>query len=132
MLTSHQLFAQLVTLALSLPTRSKTLSIASVGINTLLIAFCIDFTYTPYLEVYDPTFTRVGAVDSSSAKILVRYLALEEQHQLRIVYRQVAPGIALVGNTWKDGPVLDIEEDKDFTAVGKLARLWPSSDYECA
>jgi alkaline phosphatase D len=119
-------------LALSLPTRSKRLSLASVAINTLLLTFCIDFTYTPYLKAYDPIFTRVGAVDSSSAKILVRYPALEEQHQLRIVYRQVAPGIAPVGNTWKHGPVLDIEEDKDFTAFGKLARLWPSSDYECA
>lgn len=116
------------TVLFSLPTPSKPLALASVAINTLLFLFCLDFAYSPDFKSYDPTFSRVGAVDSSSAKILIRYPHLDE-HQLRIVYRHVSPALFEVG--WKDGPVIDIEEEKDFTAAAKLTGLWPSSKYEC-
>ena len=28
-----------------------------------------------------------------------------------------------------EGPVLDIEEEKDWTASGKISGLWPSAEY---
>lgn len=30
---------------------------------------------------------------------------------------------------YQEGPVLDIEEEKDWTAAGKIAGLWPSAEY---
>lgn len=114
-------------LLLSFPSKSRLLNLAGFVINTALILLAADFAYTPTLKTYDPIFTRVGAVDHSSARIVVRYPGLETGH-LRIVWQRVHPLNAHT-DIWKEGPILDIEEEKDWTATGKISNLWPSADY---
>jgi alkaline phosphatase D len=86
-------------LLFTFPSKSKFLNIANVVINTLLLLLAVDFTYTPAFKIYDPTFTRVGAVDHDSAKVVVRYPGLEEG-QLRVVWQRVH---SVLGHTdvWK-------------------------------
>jgi hypothetical protein len=75
-------------LLLNFPSKSKTLNFTGIAINTLLLLFAADFAYTPIVKTYNPTFTRVGAVDDSSAKVVVRYPGLAED-QLRVVWQRV-------------------------------------------
>ncbi|KAG8837073.1 hypothetical protein FRB91_007085 [Serendipita sp. 411] len=114
-------------LLLGFPSKSRLLNMAGVVINTLLLLSAADFAYTPLIKSYNPTFTRVGAIDDSSVKILVRYPDLQEG-QLRIVWQRVH-ALNTHADIWKDGPVLDIEEEKDWTAIGKISNLWPSAEY---
>ena len=88
-------------LFLSFPSKSRFLDITGIAINTLLLLFAVDFAYTPIVKSYNPTFTRVGAVDHSSAKVVVRYPGLGED-QLRIVWQRVHSVMPHV-DTWK-GP----------------------------
>lgn len=81
------------------PSKSRFLNILGVLINTSLLLFAADFAYTPMFKEYSPTFTRVGAVDHSSAKIVVRYPDLEAAH-LRVVYQRVHPTISHT-DIWK-------------------------------
>ncbi|KIM29048.1 hypothetical protein M408DRAFT_16053 [Serendipita vermifera MAFF 305830] len=124
--SSNGLIDTLGSLLFSFPTKSWTGTVG-IAINTLLLLMSIDFAYRPTLTSYDPTFTRVGAVDHSSAKIVVRYPGLPED-QLRIVWQRVH-SVLPHSDVWKEGPVLDIEEEKDWTASGKIANLWPSAEY---
>ncbi|KAG8678594.1 hypothetical protein FRC09_019715, partial [Ceratobasidium sp. 395] len=67
------------TFLLTLPTSSRALRRLSFFANAVLFSMVMDFVTKPYfVPANDVTFTRVGAVDSTSAKIMVRYPAAPE------------------------------------------------------
>ncbi|QRV85899.1 hypothetical protein RhiJN_13917 [Ceratobasidium sp. AG-Ba] len=67
------------TFLLSLPTSSRALRRISFVVNTVLMLLAAEFVTKPHFApANDLTFARVGAVDSTSAKIIVRYPAAPE------------------------------------------------------
>ncbi|KAG8693905.1 hypothetical protein FRC08_008819 [Ceratobasidium sp. 394] len=67
------------TFLLTLPTSSRTLRRMSFFANAVLFYMAMDFVTKPhFVPANDLTFTRVGAVDSTSAKIVARYPAAFE------------------------------------------------------
>jgi hypothetical protein len=132
--------APFTSILFTLPRASRLFRFVSLLINTALLLMTIDFLIRPLYQTYeDVTFARVGAVDHSSAKILVRYPGSEDP--VKILWRQapkafVANGIdeqvvldSEVG--WNEGPVLTLTKENDYVGVGKITNLWPSTSYEC-
>ncbi|KAI9456226.1 PhoD-like phosphatase-domain-containing protein [Lactarius psammicola] len=117
-------------LLFSLPTTRLT-SIVTWSINTLLILLAADFVFTPVFDsATDVTFTRIGAVYPDAAKVTVRYPLFEDgatEHHVRVQWRPVTPN---AGDRWKDGPILHLGPESDWTNTTKLTKLWPSTEYE--
>ena len=118
-------------LLFSLPTTRLT-SIITACINTLLILLVADFVLTPVIDsAVDVTFTRLGAVYPDAAKITVRYPLFgtnATEHNVLVLWR---PATAAAAEPWSDGPTLHLQPDFDWTNTTKLAKLWPSTEYEC-
>ena len=102
------------------------------SINTLVILLAADFVFTPVFDsATDVTFTRVGGVYSDAVKVIVRYPLFEEGftgHHVRVQWR---PLTAAQGDRWKDGPILHLGSESDWTNTTKLTKLWPATEYEC-
>ena len=118
-------------LMFSLPTTRLT-SVVTWCINTILILLAADFVFTPVFDsATDVTFTRVGAVYSDAAKVVVRYPLFEAgatEHYVRVQWRPIAD---TADDRWNDGPVLHLGPEFDWTNATKLTKLWPSTEYEC-
>jgi hypothetical protein len=119
-------------LVFSLPTTRLT-SVLTWSINTLLILLAADFVLTPVFDsATDVTFTRIGAVYPDAVKVAVRYPLFEAgatEHHVRVQWRPVT---AAADDRWKDGPILHLSPESDWTNTTKLTKLWPSTEYECA
>ncbi len=119
-------------LLFSLPTTRLT-SVVTWSINTLLILLAADFVFTPVIDsATDVTFTRIGAVYPDAVKVTVRYPLFEAgatEHHVRVQWRPVTVD---AGDRWKDGPILHLRPEFDWTNTTKLTKLWPSTEYECA
>lgn len=93
----------------------------------------VDFVVRPTFDNHaDLVFTRVGAVTSDSAKIVVRYPGVEDG--VRIVWKQVdatatIPSSDEVG--WIDGPIVELNPHQDWVGHAKLMNLWTGTKYEC-
>ncbi|KAB5595684.1 hypothetical protein CTheo_922 [Ceratobasidium theobromae] len=80
------------TMLLTLPTSSRMLRRISFAANTVLLLMALDFVSKPHFQpALDLTFARVGAVDSTSAKIVVRYPAAPEPPTTSISTSTPAP-----------------------------------------
>ncbi|KAH7341143.1 PhoD-like phosphatase-domain-containing protein [Rhizoctonia solani] len=67
------------TMLFTLPSSSRMLRRISFAVNSILFLMAMDYVAKPHFQpVHDLHFARVGAVDSTSAKILVRYPAPPE------------------------------------------------------
>jgi alkaline phosphatase D len=119
-------------LLFSLPTTRLT-SVVTWSINTLLILLAADFVFTPVFDsATDVTFTRLGAVYPDAVKVVVRYPLSDPgatEHYVRVQWRPVT---AAADDRWKDGPILHLGPESDWTNATKLTKLWPSTEYECA
>jgi alkaline phosphatase D len=143
----------LSSLLLSAPSPSRFLNIATVLLNVVLLAACLDALWSPILGMDGASlaFVRVGAVDYHSVKISARippesslvhqsdtgagnttggeeaFLPVDEFQGARIVYRPTKP----LGK-WIAGGELHVEEAKDWVGVLKIDGLWAQTEYECA
>lgn len=115
----------------SLPTTRLT-SVLTWSVNTLLLLLAADFVFTPVFDpATDVTFTRLGAVYPDAVKVVVRYPLFEvgaTEHHVRVQWRPVT---AVADDRWKDGPILHLSPESDWTNTTKLVKLWPSTEYEC-
>ncbi|CAE6421975.1 unnamed protein product [Rhizoctonia solani] len=67
------------TMLLTLPSSSRMLRRISFAVNSVLFLMMLEYVSKPHFQpVHDLQFARVGAVDSTSAKIIVRYPAPPE------------------------------------------------------
>ncbi|KAJ7582448.1 PhoD-like phosphatase-domain-containing protein [Mycena floridula] len=125
----------LATALFSLPISSTRLRNITVAINSIIFFACLEFTATPYLDTArDLSFTRVGAVYPDSAKIVVRYPAAgnDTKNDVQIFWRQVVADLNETAYPWRDGPLVSLSEEQDWTSTVKLSGLWPSTAYEYA
>ncbi|KAF7322713.1 hypothetical protein HMN09_00050100 [Mycena chlorophos] len=108
--------------ALSLPSQLR----ANLALNGLLLLMVLEYIATPFLDpATNLSFSRVGAVSSSTAKISVRSLDAAQ-----LLYREFRPeGTEL---SWKSGPTLSFSPEEDFVSTAKLSGLWPNTTYEYA
>ncbi|KAH8983668.1 PhoD-like phosphatase-domain-containing protein [Lactarius hatsudake] len=117
-------------LLFSLPTTRLT-SVVTWSINTLLILLAADFVFTPVFDsATDVTFTRLGAVYPDAVKVTVRYPLFQDgatEHHVRVQWRPLA---AAADDRWRDGPILHLGPESDWTNTTKLTKLWPSTEYE--
>lgn len=114
----------------SLKTRSYLPNALNIAINTLLFSACLDLALNPvFYPETGVSFTRVGAVYPDAAKITVRFPAVEAvtEQDIRLLYREANS----VVDTWKDGPMVSVQEKNDWVSTVRLANLWPETTYEC-
>ncbi|CCM06092.1 uncharacterized protein FIBRA_08339 [Fibroporia radiculosa] len=126
--SSSPLFA----LIFSLPTSSRSLRIVNLIINTLLFTAATDLLLYPYFDdARDVVFSRVGAVYSDAAKIVVRYPGVDSTSRMvQISWRQVTSPEFTSDEFWKEGPAANLTAENDWVATVKLTGLWPSTEYE--
>lgn len=121
------------TILLGLPSWiSPRWSLATLAVNIILVLGVVDVVYRgPMLHPsHDLSFTRVGFVSESSAKILVRE-PNKMQTPLYISYRGVS-GSGTEG-AWKlAGSVYLLPNETDHTSTILISRLRPSTQYEYA
>lgn len=120
------------TILFSLPSPSKRLRNANIGINLLCLFACLEFTFFPFLDTAsEAIFSRVGAVYPDSAKVVVRYPQNNATLDgVKLLWRQTS---SVVNQThpWRDGPSLKLQSGNDWVDTVKLSGLWPSTPYEC-
>jgi len=118
--------APLTVLVLSLPTHSRSLNVANILINSLLLLAAADLALAPFFDpAHHLSFSRVGAVYPDAAKILVR--APFQNNSLHILYRDTTtPQLP-----WIHGPAVDLLPQNDWAHTVRLDNLWPSTPYEC-
>jgi alkaline phosphatase D len=104
------------------------------AVNALLLLAAVNFVTQPFLDTASSvTFTRVGAVYSDSAKVVIRYpQSNATEHKLRIIWRQAHNVPTEKSHPWRGGPILTLTEEQDWVKTTKLSRLWPGTTYECA
>lgn len=136
---------------------SKRLNWLSLLTNLVIVAMCADFQFTPLYgkEVANTTFVRIGAVTSTSAKVVARVppslysspatnsprpnrtlfhhhhesaLPTTPSDAARLVYRPVKP----LGSAWQYGGVISADSETDYVAALRLTSLLPSTQYEYA
>jgi alkaline phosphatase D len=111
---------------------SGTLNLLNALINTILFAMTLELALGPVFDpAHDVTFTRIGAVYPDAAKITVRYPGPlnDTHHEVLLVWREAGTSDNLID--WKDGPILTLSQESDWTNTTKLTGLWPSTSYEC-
>ncbi|KAH9063672.1 PhoD-like phosphatase-domain-containing protein [Lactarius deliciosus] len=90
-------------LLFSLPTTRLT-SVVTWSINTLLILLAADFVFTPVLD------------SATDVKVTLR------NTYVRVQWRPLA---AVADDRWRDGPILHLGPESDWTNTTKLTKLWP-------
>ncbi|CAH7682443.1 PhoD-like phosphatase-domain-containing protein [Phakopsora pachyrhizi] len=131
-------------------TNSKLLNSLNFSINLIISLLCLDATFRTliFYGQEDLSFSRIGAVGESWAKIHVRIpqntpnsLSHNLNHHLsnqqvegshpvgpagaRVIFRPLQP----IGN-WITGPELVTSNSTDWNTVAKLENLWPGTTYE--
>ncbi|KAI0340220.1 hypothetical protein BDW22DRAFT_450134 [Trametopsis cervina] len=121
--------AILKSLLFSIPSPTKSLTAANVLINTILLLLYADLVLEPYLDdASDVTFTRVGAVNPDSVRLVVRYPHDNTTDGLvNVLWRQVDTHGA---SEWTVGPSLNVTKANDWVSTTTLDGLWPSTRYE--
>ena len=114
-----------------LPHSQPRFSLFHFIINSLCLLATLDCALQPHFDQASLiTYTRLGAVLSDSAKIVVRYppvphllpaasnvSANTSRHDVRVVWREVRSN----GNaTWKASPLVVLEQSEDWVSTAKL------------
>jgi alkaline phosphatase D len=92
------------------------------------------FLMTPLIHKYeDLSFTRIGTVTDKSVRVFIRTPSPQSaeneevrDNQVRIIYRPTKP----LGQ-WIMGPQVTLERERDWTGIGEIKGLLPSTEYEC-
>ena len=103
----------------------KEWSYATIGLNILLALFTLDMVFRGHLlhPSNDLRFSRVGFVDSTSAKVLFRE---PDTQQLPVFAYYQEEG----QSTWKTADrIYSLDEDTDFTYPITFSPLQPSTTY---
>ena len=75
-------------------------------------------------------YTRVGALSSDTAKIVVRYPAPNAtENSVRLSWRQVPKSSE--DAPWREGPLANLTVANDWVQTVRLSGLWPKTTYEC-
>lgn len=109
--------------------RRRIANVTTVLINVLLTALTLDFIYrAPVLYPGDDvTFSRVGYVSPTTAKLLVREPDLENL-PLAISYREASEENS---ETWvEEGRIYHLDNATDFTHDVTIQNLKPSTRYQ--
>ena len=95
-------------LLLHLPSTPRAIRRLSFLINTTLLLFAVDLVLSPIIfDAQNVVFTRVGAIDEESVKIVVRYPQENSTEGLvRLLYRPVTHTSA--DEPWKNGPLFNL------------------------
>lgn len=120
-------------LLLGLPSSKSLLwSLVTLSINVLLVLGVVDVVYRGpiFYQSHDLSFTRVGFVSDTSAKILVRE---PDVAQLPIYFSYRGTPGSGVADAWKSaGQVYWLSKETDFTSTFTLKKLRPSTKYQYA
>ena len=112
--------------------------LVSFAITVLALGAVFDSTFRVALwdQYKDVEFTRVGAVDSHSARVWVRYpppasVVVQEsnstlEYSLRLYFRE-DNGRSV---EWTEGSRVSLKSESDWTGVGVLANLTADTEYE--
>lgn len=127
------------TLLTGLPSTSKPFSFLTLGINILLLAGILDVTYHTAIlyPASDLSFTRLGYVSDTSAKIQIResnvtHLPIFISYRYADVPISKSSG-AHFDSSWRHaGSILDINDRTDFTTVFTIQGLRPDTRYQYA
>lgn len=113
---------------LCLPFPSQHINWINLAINSALLLAAAEFATTPFLDkARDVTFTRIGAVYSNGAKIVIRYpFSPAVNSSVNVLWREVSNG-----THWQQGPRVVLSQDSDWVATVKIKNLWPRTSYEC-
>ncbi|EEP79002.1 hypothetical protein UREG_03848 [Uncinocarpus reesii 1704] len=108
-------------------TTSKLASYATVGINIALALLTLDFVLRGliFYPTEDLSFSRVGYVSPTSAKIFVR--EPNENFPVHISYQEVEDGGT--GKSMMAGTLYSLEKSTDFTYPISITGLKPSTKY---
>lgn len=118
-----------MTLLLSRPSSSPSLTRINILINLSLLLAVAEFVAYPFLDpASEVIFTRVGAVYPEAVKLVVRYPYLNTS-DVQVVWRESL--ISGVPQNWSAGPILHLEGEFDWVDTVTLGGLWPSTSYEC-
>ncbi|CAE6414987.1 unnamed protein product [Rhizoctonia solani] len=81
-----------ITVPLTLPSSSLILRRISFVLNSVLVFLVVDYVSKPYFQpAHDLQFARVGAVDSTSVKIIARYPASSQPSPTTTTYSTSTP-----------------------------------------
>lgn len=120
------------TVLLGLPNaKSILLGLTALFINLVLVLGVLDVVYRgPMLyQSHDLSFSRVGFVSDTSAKILVREPNVF-QLPIYVSYREAS---SKADNTWKSAGAVDwLSNDTDYASSVTISNLDPSTQYEYA
>ncbi|KAI0373348.1 hypothetical protein BV20DRAFT_963192 [Pilatotrama ljubarskyi] len=121
----------LSTIIFSIPSPVQVLRRANLAINTLLLLAVAEFVLFPYFDsASDVVYTRVGALYPDTAKIVVRYPAVNATENLvRVSWRQ-ANGKTDSDASWREGPIANLTAERDWVQTVNLQGLWPNTQYE--
>jgi len=126
-----EVFDYIRAILLSIPISSQPLRTTNFIINTLLLLAATDFVLYPFIDTASAVvFTRVGAVYHDRIKIQVRYPHFNtSEGTLRVVWRE-SNDIIVQGDSWRDGPALQLNQENDWVDTVNLSGLWPKTEYE--
>ncbi|KAJ8078418.1 hypothetical protein PM082_012700 [Marasmius tenuissimus] len=111
----------------SLPSTSRKVRWTNLVINAFLALAAADLILVPLVDKSaDVTFSRVGAVNADSVKIVARYPDVTQP--VYVSWRELTPSDDI--KPWKQGPALQLVEENDWTDTITLKGLWPSTRYE--
>ena len=120
------------TILLGLPSaKSMSWGLTTLTINLVLVLSVLDVVYRgPMLyQSHDLSFSRVGFVSDTSAKILVREPKVS-QLPIYVSYREACSKMA---DAWKSaGAVYWLSNDTDYARSVTISNLHPSTKYEYA
>ena len=128
----HTVFYIIRTLVLGLPSPQSTFwGLVTLSINLLLVLGVLDVVYrgpTMYPS-HDLSFSRVGYVSNTSAKILIR----EPNVARSPVYVSYREACSESDQVWVSaGVVYSLSNDTDFASTVTMINLQPSTKYEYA
>ncbi|WEW56081.1 chitinase/phosphodiesterase/alkaline phosphatase [Emydomyces testavorans] len=108
-------------------TTSRPASLATISVNIFLVVLSLDFVLRGliFYSTKDLSFSRVGYVSSTTAKILVR--EPNKNLPIRVTYQEIGDGV--LGRTVTTGTLYSLEESTDFTYPIKITGLKPSTKY---
>ena len=120
------------TILLGLPkAKSMLWRLTTLNINLILVLGVLDVVYRgPMLyQSHDLSFSRVGFVSDTSAKILVRE-PNDFQLPIFVSYREAS---SKLDDAWKwAGTVYSLSDDTDYATSITISNLHPSTKYEYA
>ncbi|KAH8647394.1 PhoD-like phosphatase [Xylariales sp. PMI_506] len=104
--------------------RRPTMAVVTTLLNFLCVAVAVDFVYRGHFmhPSTDLSFSRLGYVDTSSARIVVR---APEMVVVELRFHELDPD-----SPWSDVYEVTVSKDSDFTGTFVLQDLHPDTEYE--